>query len=90
LVYGLSFSSQHPRHINGWWNVAKAKAGAKKGLADIEKAATNLKADMEAGVDKAKADLKADVKKAKAEIKHASADADAEKASKSSKKVPIE
>jgi hypothetical protein len=70
--------------------VEKAKAGAKKGVADLEKAGSYLKADIESGVEKAKAslghnelgkkveyakaDIKADVKKTNAEIKHASAD----------------
>jgi len=74
-------------------NVEKAKTDVKKGVADLEKAASYIKADIESGVEKAKAslgqnehvknveyakaDIKADVKKAKAEIKHAVADAEA-------------
>ena len=75
-------------------NVEKAKAEAKKGIADAEKAGAYVKADVKSGVEKVKASLgksdvekqvgyaKADVNeaidKAKADVKNRMAHADAD------------
>jgi hypothetical protein len=68
-------------------NVEKAKAEAKKGIAEAEKAGAYVKADVEADIEKkvayAKADIKADAEKAKADVENkiAHTKADAEKRS---------